>query len=205
MKGKFIVLDGCDFTGKSTQIQRIATYLRNNNIKHITTREPGGTEFGEQIREIILEKGKNLHHYTELLLFLSARCEHIHNKIIPMLEQGISIICDRFLASTYVYQCILRNIPVEVVLDIHKKIMRNFQPDITFIMDMHPADIMNRMKIVARTQNSYDSKTIEEIEIIRNGFLEFAKYSNYTIINANQDEVRVFEGIQERIDQEFID
>ena len=204
MKGKFIVIDGCDFTGKSTQIQKIASYLRNKNIKHITTREPGGTKFGEQIREIILESGKKLHPYTELLLFMSSRSEHIYGKIIPMLEQGISIICDRFLASSFVYQGVLHGVPSEVILSVHKTILNNFQPNLTFIMDMNPEIILQRMQAVAfKGCNAYDSTQLKEIAQIRNGFLEFTKIQECTIVDANQEQEKVFEVILRKINEMF--
>ncbi len=192
MKGKFIVLDGCDFTGKSTQIQKIAAHLRSKNIKHITTREPGGTQFGEQLREVILETGKNLHPQTELMLFFAARNEHVHTKILPMLEQGISIICDRFLASSFVYQGILRGISTETILTLHRMLMGDIKPHITFILDITPEKILERMETVMfHGCNSYDSKTIGDISKIRNGFLEFANKQQCEIIDASKtyDEV----------------
>lgn len=204
MKGKFIVIDGCDFTGKSTQIQKIASYLRNNNIKHITTREPGGTQFGEQIREIILEKGKSLHPYTELMLFFASRSEHINAKIKPMLSQGVSIICDRFLPSTFVYQGILRGISKEVITNLHNTLLDNFKPDIAFILDI-PADvILERMQAVFfHGCNSYDSKTLEEINAIRNGFLEFAEKEGGIIIDANKSHDEVSQDIIAKIREVF--
>jgi len=200
MKGKFIVLDGCDFTGKSTQIQKIASYLRSRNIKHITTREPGGTQIGEQIRAVVLENGKQLHSSTELLLFMASRSEHIYSKIIPMLEQGISIICDRFLASSFVYQGILRGASSSVIFNLHREIFNNLQPDTMFILDMQPEQILERMQEVAfRGCNSYDSTKLEEIVKIRNGFLAFAKTQQCKVIDANQEQEEVFEHMLDSI------
>jgi dTMP kinase len=200
MKGKFIVLDGCDFTGKSTQIQKIASYLRSNNIKHITTREPGGTHFGEQIREIILEKGKSLHANTELMLFLASRSEHIHTKIKPMLEQGVSIVCDRFLPSTFVYQGILRGVSKDMILNLHNEIAGNITPDITFILDITPETILKRMEAVMfHGCNSYDSKTVEDISKIRNGFLEFAQIDGSCVIDASADHNLVYCDILDKL------
>jgi dTMP kinase len=204
MKGKFIVLDGCDFTGKSTQIQKIATYLRSKNIKHITTREPGGTQFGEQLREIILETGKNLHPQTELMLFFAARNEHIHTKITPMLNQGISIICDRFLASSFVYQGMLRGIPTKTILTLHKALMKGIKPDITFILDITPETILERMEAVMfHGCNSYDSKTLHDIAKIRNGFLEFATKERCEIIDASKRHDEVSSSILQKLEIMF--
>ncbi|MFT4967514.1 MAG: dTMP kinase [Candidatus Deianiraeaceae bacterium] len=205
MQGKFIVLDGCDFTGKTTQCNKIASYFaRNYNIKNIITREPGGTQFGEQIREIILENGKKLHPYSELLLFMSARSEHIFSKITPMLEQGISVICDRYIASTFVYQGILREVPHQNILTLHQNLFNNLKPDITFILDMDPEIILKRMQEVEfKGCNNYDSKTIEDITKIRNGFLEFTKTEECHIINANNKPDDVFEGIMTKLKEVF--
>ena len=200
MAGKFITIDGCDFTGKSTQIQKIAYSLQEKNIKHVTTREPGGTEFGEDIRSIIMQYGKNIHPYSEFLLFASARCEHINAKIKPMLLEGISIICDRYLASSFVYQGILRNVSHEVIFNLHKTMLWNCVPHITFILDMEPEKILQRMNdSILRGFNSYDSQTICEITKIRNGFLEFAKSNNCIIINADQAEDAVFQEIEKHL------
>jgi len=190
MLGKFIVIEGCDFTGKSTQIKKIASFLREQGVKHITTREPGGTVFGEQIRELIFGNGKNIDPITEILLFMASRNEHMSSKIMPMLSSEISVVCDRYFASTFVYQSILRNIPQNIVVELQSMVSK-ITPDLTIILDMQPDEILARMEAVRfKGFNSYDSKELSEITQIRNGFIEFAEKfgtsHNVVVVNANQ-------------------
>ncbi len=208
MLGKFIVIEGCDFTGKSTQIKKIASFLREHGVKHITTREPGGTVFGEQIRELLLGNGKKVDAMTEILLFMASRNEHIAAKIVPMLNSGISVVCDRYFASTFVYQSILRNIPVETVISLQNMLM-NATPSLTIILDMEPLQIISRMETVRfKGFNSYDSKDISEVTKIRNGFLEFAdKFKtshNVVVVNANQSYDGVSNAVMEQVKKIFI-
>ncbi len=208
MLGKFIVIEGCDFTGKSTQIKRIASFLREHGIKHITTREPGGTIFGEQIRELLLSNGKNVDPMTEILLFMASRNEHIAGKIIPMLNSNVSVVCDRYFASTFVYQSILRKIPVDVIVSLQNMLL-NLTPSLTIILDMQPHHIISRMEAVRfKGFNSYDSKDISEVTKIRNGFLEFAEHfgesHNVVVVNANQSYESVSIDVMEQIKKLFI-
>lgn len=202
MKGKFIVLDGCDFAGKTTQIKKISEYLSGKNIKHIITREPGGTEIGENIRHLVLHNTSKLTPNAELLIFTALRSQHIQTKIKPLIEDGVFIICDRFLASTFVYQGILRGIEKDIISYTHSTFVENIQPDATFILDVDPNISFNRMKLTCKTQhNIYDSTDVEEIEKIRNGFLEFTKLYPCHIINANQDSDTVFYDIKNIIEK----
>lgn len=197
MKGKFIVFDGCDFTGKSTQIKQTSDYLHKKNIRHIITREPGGSPIGEEIRKIVLQEGKKIHSKTEFLLFIASRAEHLYAKIIPAINSGTWVICDRFLPSTFVYQGILRGIDKNLIIKTHKELFDDLKPDLTLIFDMEPQDILERMaKNHLRGLNAYDAQTLEEITKIRSGFIEFTKtMDGYTIINANQNEEKVFTDI----------
>ncbi len=207
MNSKFIVIEGCDFTGKSTQIKKIANFLREKGIKHITTREPGGTIFGEQIRELIFGNGKNINPITEVMLFMASRNEHITSKIIPMLTSGISVVCDRYFASTFVYQGILRKVPNEILTTL-QNIISPITPDLTIILDMPPQAILERMEGVRfKGFDSYDSKELNEITQIRDGFLQFAEKfqesHNVQVINANNTYEEVFTNITEKIEKLF--
>lgn len=197
MKGQFVVLDGCDFTGKSTQIKKISDYLHTKDIKHITTREPGGVPISEEIRQMVLQDGKKIHPKAELLLFMASRAEHLYTKIIPAINSGTWVICDRFLASTFVYQGVLRGIDKNIIIKMHKELFEDFMPDLTFILDMNPVDILARTtKNHLRGLNDYDSQTLEEITKIRNGFIEFANMKqNCVIIDTNQSDDKVFTDI----------
>ncbi len=207
MLGKFVVIEGCDFTGKTTQIKKIANFFRENTIKHITTREPGGTIVGEQIRELIFENGKSINPITETMLFMASRNEHIHTKIMPMIASNITVLCDRFLASTIVYQGILRNVEIEKI-DILQKIILPVKIDLTIVLDMNPDEIIARMESkTLKGFNAYDSKEIEEVKKIREGFLKFSvdfkETHNVKVVNANQEPEKVFIDIVQHIKEIF--
>ena len=104
---KFIVIEGSEGVGKSSQIKNIRSYLSEHNIDHILTREPGGTKFGESMRSVILDEENNTDNLTDALLFYASRYENYKKIIIPALEKGQTVICDRFHYSTLVYQGIV--------------------------------------------------------------------------------------------------
>ena len=109
MNNKFIVVEGSEGVGKSYQIKIIKQYLIDNNIDYILTREPGGTSFGESIRDIILNDDNNTEELTDSLLFYASRYENYKKIILPALEAGKTVICDRYHYSTLVYQGIVGN------------------------------------------------------------------------------------------------
>jgi dTMP kinase len=145
MRGKFIVVEGVDFTGKTTQVNKIHEFLKEKNIPHILTREPGGTKLGEVIRELILEnKEGTLSKEAVLLLFMSARAENISKVIKPALEAGTHVICDRFLASTIVYQGVLSGFSLESILEAHKNFNYNLFPDLSILLDAKLETLLER-------------------------------------------------------------
>jgi len=128
-RGKFITIDGVEGAGKSTQIDFIRDYLSNKGINVILTREPGGTELGEKIRELLLSpETKSMHSETELLLMFAARNEHIHRKIMPALAQGDWVLSDRFTDASYAYQ--------GGIAQLEQWVLQDFTPDMTLLLDV---------------------------------------------------------------------
>ncbi len=139
MLGKFITLEGPDGSGKSTIIKLISDYMREKGIDFIVTREPGGTLIGEEIRDIILDnKNINMGSETEALLYAAARSQHIHEKIIPALNDGKNVICDRFLLSSLAYQGVGRNLGIEPVKMINDFGLRGIYPDLILFFHIDP-------------------------------------------------------------------
>ena len=131
MRGLFITLEGPDGSGKSTIIKLLGDYLRNKGIEFIMTREPGGTLIGEEIRHIILdEKNTSMGAETEALLYAAARGQHIHEKILPAMEQGNIVLCDRFTLSSLAYQGVGRDLGIERVKAINDFAIRGVYPDL---------------------------------------------------------------------------
>ena len=153
-KGFFISFEGPEASGKSTQIKLISKFLKKNNIEYVATREPGGTEISEKIRNIILNN-KNISPTEEILLLMSSRLNHINNVIMPALLKNKIVISDRFADSTFVYQGHVNKYGIEKTMTLHKKILDNFLPNKTFLFMLPSETINNRLK-KRKKANKYD-------------------------------------------------
>lgn len=154
-RGKFITFEGLDGVGKSTQLERLASYLRRSGRDLITTREPGGTHIGDQLRAVLLSSATaGLSPLAELGMMFAARAQHVEELILPALAQGRWVLCDRFTDSSEAYQGGGRQLGSEIVLQLHRILCRNLQPDLTILMLSDPARSIAR----ARRRNSEKSK-----------------------------------------------
>ena len=164
LKGKplFVTFEGIEGSGKSYQSRILYKNLRKENISVILTREPGGTRSAEKIRNLILEDyfhpeaKEKFNKYTDTLLYLAARNEHIKNKIFPSLKKNRIIICDRFIDSTYAYQVYGKKVNKKFIDDIHKKILGNIKPDITIVLKVSQSSSLKRLK-KRKNKNRYDN------------------------------------------------
>lgn len=138
MRGKFITLEGIDGAGKSTQLDWVAAFLRERGHVVQVTREPGGTELGEKLRQMLLDRGQRLHPETETLLVFAARREHLDKVIVPALQSGTWIVCDRFTDATYAYQAGGSGVDWEKVHSLEQWTHREWQPDATILLDLAP-------------------------------------------------------------------
>lgn len=135
-RGKFISFEGLDGSGKSTQVEKLARSLRAHGLQVIVTREPGGTATGEKIREVLLHSGtEGLSPFTEMALMFASRAQHVHEVILPALAEGRIVLCDRFTDSTEAYQGGGRKLGTKPVLELHRILCGNLQPDLTFLLD----------------------------------------------------------------------
>lgn len=147
MRGKFITIEGTDGSGKSTQIELLMDYLRKKGADVIFTREPGGTQISEKIREIILDvDNSEMTGITEALLYAAARSQHVEEKIIPALEAGKIIICDRFVDSSIAYQGAARGLGAEKIMGINEAALHGIMPDMTLFFDLSPENGILRKK-----------------------------------------------------------
>ena len=139
MRGKFITLEGIDGAGKSTHVQWIARFLRGRGCRVMVTREPGGTAAGERLRRMMLERRQQLHPETETLLMFAARREHLDKLILPALQKGTWVLCDRFTDATYAYQSGGSRVAWEKVRMLEQWVQSRLQPDLTILFDVSPA------------------------------------------------------------------
>lgn len=138
MRGLFITLEGGDGAGKSTQIRNIESFFGSKGLVVVHTREPGGTPIGEKLREILLDKGNGeMQDVTEMLIYAASRAQHVRELIIPALEEGKVVICDRFTDSSIAYQGYGRELG-EQVAEVNARATGGLQPDITFWLDIDP-------------------------------------------------------------------
>ena len=145
MKGKFITFEGCEGSGKSTQIRLLAEYLDKINAPYIVTREPGGSEIAEKIRGIVLDgKNKNMSDACEALLYAAAREQHLTEIIIPALNAGKIVICDRYVHSSLAYQGYARGLGADYIKAINSRVIKEYMPDLTVFLDITPEAAFNR-------------------------------------------------------------
>lgn len=145
MKGTFVTFEGCEGSGKSTQLRLLAERLDGAGIKYIMTREPGGSEIAERIREIILD-GKNtaMCDECEALLYAAARVQHLKEVVIPALKEGTLVICDRYVDSSLAYQGVARGLGEEYVAEINSFALRECPPDLTIFLNIPPRSAFAR-------------------------------------------------------------
>ncbi len=176
--GKLISFEGSEGSGKSTQITRLAEYLVELGRDVVTVREPGGTEIGEQIRNIIVHnsKGDEMCAETELLLFTAARAQLVREVIAPALLKGACVLSDRFLDSSTVYQGIGRNLALDPVNQINRFAVGNVMPDLTIVLDVPTKVSLQRIRQRATDlPDRMERENIDFYEKIRAGYLVLAK------------------------------
>jgi len=139
----FVSFEGVDRSGKSTQVERLAAALRADGREVVVTREPGGTELGELVRELVL-KGPPMTPFAEAALFAASRAEHVAELIAPALERGAVVVCDRFVDSSLAYQGIARGLGVEDVLELNLHATRGLLPDLTVLLLVDPDEAAGR-------------------------------------------------------------
>ncbi|MBU6190933.1 MAG: dTMP kinase [Betaproteobacteria bacterium] len=180
--GRFITFEGIDGAGKSTHIAPFAALLEARGHRVVITREPGGTELGEQLREITLTQ--SMAPLTELLLVFAARAEHLAARIRPALARGEWVVCDRFTDSTFAYQGSGRGIGTDRVRVLEALVHPDLQPDHTFLFDLAPSEAARR-RAAARAADRFETEDLHFFERVRSGYLERAQESagRFTLID----------------------
>ncbi len=201
-KPYFIVFEGVEGCGKSYQSKKLYNNLKSKNIKSLLTREPGGTKTAELIRNLILKdyfnnSGKDkFDKYTDTLLYLAARNEHIKTKIIPALKEKKVVICDRFVDSTIAYQVYGKKVKRNFIDIIHKFILGKLKPNLTFILKVSSKSSKSRLK-KRKNKNRYDKFPKSFYVNAQKSFLKISKNKkNYFILdssdNTNELEKKIF-------------
>ncbi len=186
-KGRFITLEGGEGAGKSTLQRSLESALSKKGMSVLVTREPGGCQLAEEVRNWLLHGKESPGQRAELLLFLAARAEHVAKVIRPALEQGKWVICDRFMDSTLAYQGYARSLGIEQVYSLCLWAQENLEPDLTFLLDLSPQEGLQRSSKVGEADRM-ESEGLAFHHRVREGFMQlqerFAKRMH--VLNAGQ-------------------
>ncbi len=204
MTGKFISIEGIEGAGKSTQIAFIQSYLTAQNKKVITTREPGGTALGEDIRSLLLTpRDDGMSDDTELLLMFAARAEHITRVIRPALVRGDWVICDRFVEATFAYQGGGRGVDAHRITQIADWTLQTLKTDLTFLFDLPVALGLSRVTSRNEAIDRFEQEKADFFEKVRADYLAQAKAdpNRIKIIDASQDITSVQQAVAAQLDR----
>ncbi|WP_342563690.1 dTMP kinase [Paenibacillus sp. FSL R7-0345] len=210
-EGFFITLEGGDGAGKTTVLGRVAAYLQNHSMPYIITREPGGIEIAEKIRSIILDPAHTaMDSRTEALLYAAARSQHLAEVVEPALQQGLTVLCDRFVDSSLVYQGYARGLGIGNVQSINDFATGGLKPDLTFYLDVDPEVGLARIAANQdREVNRLDLENLAFHQKVREGYQQVVQSDpeRVVVLDANrpvhlveQDIVRT---LKERILKDF--
>lgn len=196
-------MEGPEGSGKSTQVKNLVLYLKRKKLKALVFREPGATDVGEAIRNILLHlKVKSMAPETELMLYLAARAQIVHEKILPALKRGSVVICDRFEDSTLAYQGFGRGLPVAEILKASVLVRGSLKPDKTFLLDLDPAEGFKRIK---RGHDRMEKAPLAFHRRVWQGFRTLARREpdRFCVLDARQSADDVFMKIREALDDVF--
>jgi dTMP kinase len=202
LQPKFLTLEGVDGAGKSTHINFIKKYLTDRNLNFLFTREPGGTNLGEKLRDILLYD--QMTPETESLLMFAARNEHVQKIIKPNLDEGINVISDRFTDATYAYQCGGKNVEISKISILKKWVHQDLNPDLTILFDLPIEVSLMRLKSNGNL-DKFEKESVGFHKKIRNTYLKLAKKepNRFAIIKGDQNINAIQEEIHSILDKLF--
>ncbi len=184
----FITFEGLDYSGKSTQVKLLSDRLTLQDRRVLVLREPGGTEIGEKIRKMLLDKANDgMTEASELFLFSASRSQMVQEIIKPALDGGMDILCDRYYDSTTAYQGFGRGISLDIIRTVNRYAIGDIIPELTFFLDIPIKEVEKRITASKSNKDRMESSGIEFYERVRNGYLQMSK---------EEPRYRVLEGMQ---------
>ena len=208
----FITFEGIEGSGKTTQIHHTRIFLESMGYICVTTREPGDTRIGQQIRKILLDpENRELVPQAELFLYAADRAQHIRERILPALHAGHTVICDRFADATTVYQGYARGIDLQIINDLHRQVLGDLKPDVTYLFDLDPHMGLERAWNAIRgggrnsDESRFEQETLAFHDKVRKGYLDLAEKEPHRIVmlDASLTEDKVFEQIRQSLALRF--
>jgi dTMP kinase len=189
-RGFMVVCDGSNGAGKTTLIQNLRQYLEERGLETVVTREPGGTPIGEKIREVLLSPDTpEMCGLTELMLFGAARAQHLREKILPALEAGKVVLCDRFDSATVSFQHYARGLDLDLVDSINALALEGFRPDLYIILDLDPEVGLHRVQQRGGALDRLEAEQLAFLERARVGYLAQAarEPQRFKVLDADRD------------------
>lgn len=203
MSGLFITIEGPEGAGKTTVLERIAKELREKGYPVVQTREPGGIAIAEQIRSVILNKDNTLMDArTEALLYAAARRQHLTEKVVPALQEGAIVLCDRFVDSSLAYQGYARGLGMDEVASINAFAIDGVMPQLTLLFDVRPEVGLARIhRHDGREVNRLDLEDLSFHQKVREGYLKLAQSNQerIVVIDAEQNQEHVYKAVLAQI------
>jgi dTMP kinase len=205
----FITFEGVEGSGKTTQIRRLKRYLTQKGIACKVTREPGGCPIGEKVRKILLDPDhREMVPLSELLLYEASRAQHVKEVIEPLLERGVTVLCDRFSDATIAYQGFGRKLDLGLIQRFNRLSTQRIKPDITFLLDC-PSEmglkraIQRNQTLKKEKEERFEREKIQFHHRVRRGYLSIAKQEPHRVkvIDTRQGEEKTFEKIRQIIDK----
>lgn len=206
-RGRFIVLEGGEGAGKSSQIAAVAAWLQARGRTVRTTREPGGTPLAEAIRAVVLgDWPEGVPPLSELLLIFAARAAHLQNLIEPALAAGVDVVCDRFVDASYAYQGRGRGLDLGAIATLEALVVAARQPDLVLLLDIDPQDGLRRAR-QRGDANRFEAETLAFMQRVREGYLQRAQAApaRYAVIDAAPPLPAVSAAIAEVLTRHFND
>ena len=199
-KGLFITFEGADGCGKTTQINLLNEYLKNKNFETIITLEPGGSDIGKQLRQILLHHDGFVSKRAEVFMYLADRAQHVDAVIKKSVEENKVVLCDRYIDSSVAYQGYARGGDIEQINLLNELATGGYKPDLTFVFDV---DSIIAQQRVGETKDRLEKEGLEFHKKVRFGYLELAKKypQRIKVIDANKTIEEVFEQVKKIIDE----
>jgi dTMP kinase len=175
MKAHFVTFEGIEGSGKTTQIRRLAAHLAAKGIPHLVTREPGGTPLSDEIRALVLvPREETVFPEAELLLYEAARAQHVRGRILPALQSGRAVLCDRFCDATTAYQANARGLEASLVERLNRFAAGGLAPTLTLLFDLSPEEGFARIKRRGSAADRLERESLDFHRAVREGYLHLA-------------------------------
>ncbi len=185
-RGYFITFEGVEGSGKTTQMNMLHAHLIRMNVDVVATHEPGGTRLGEEIRRILLDPSfKEMHPFTEAVLYAADRAQHVHEVIKPALDEGKVVLCDRYIDSSLAYQGVARRVGMEGVQNLNEWVTDDLYPDLTFLLEIPYAVGLKRLEKRKRSLDRMEGQPPSFHEQVQEAYRTLARFypSRFVLLN----------------------